>query len=54
MFALSGVDIALWDLSQDRVNESVLGGRCRETIPIYASLIRYGNVDLLLQLANIF
>ena len=49
MFALSGIDIALWDLkakAQSINLAQLLGGRCREDISAYASLIRYGNVDL--------
>ena len=49
MFALSGIDIALWDLKAKTESMNLaqlLGGRCRETIPSYASLIRYGNIDL--------
>ena len=49
MFALSGIDIALWDLKAkaESVNlAQLLGGHCRDEIPSYASLIRYGDVDL--------
>lgn len=38
--ALSGIDIALWDLKGKVTNLSVvelLGGRCRDTMPAYAS-----------------
>lgn len=44
-FALSGLDIALWDLAGQRAGQSIsrlLGGRIRESIPAYASLVRYG------------
>ena len=49
-FALSGLDIALWDLAGQRAGQSIsrlLGGRgqngrWRESIPAYASLVRYG------------
>ncbi len=44
-FALSGLDIALWDLAGQRAGKSIsrlLGGRLRESIPAYASLVRYG------------
>ena len=49
MFALSGIDLALWDLKAKADSTNVaqlLGGRCRESIRAYASLIRYGNVEL--------
>ena len=48
-FALSGADIALWDLAGKRAGASLaelLGGRQREQIPAYASLVRYGDADL--------
>src|SRR5690606_5563947 len=45
LFALSGLDIALWDLAAKRSGRSLaahLGGRHRDRIPAYASLVRYG------------
>jgi L-alanine-DL-glutamate epimerase-like enolase superfamily enzyme len=45
-FALSGVDIALWDLAAKAQGVSVaqlLGTRIRETVPAYASLVRYAD-----------
>lgn len=45
IFALSGLDIALWDLAAKQAGKSLaahLGGRKRETVPAYASLVRYG------------
>ncbi len=48
-FALSGVDIALWDLAAKREGVSLarlLGGRAREEVDAYASLVRYGSEDL--------
>ena len=42
-FALSGLDIALWDIAGKIANKPVwelLGGRGRETIPAYASMFR--------------
>ena len=48
-FALSGVDIALWDLAAKREGVSLarlLGGRAREEVDAYASLVRYGTEDL--------
>jgi L-alanine-DL-glutamate epimerase-like enolase superfamily enzyme len=44
MFAISGLDIALWDLAAKHAGVSLadhLGGRRRETIPAYASLVGY-------------
>ena len=45
MFAISGLDIALWDLAAKQAGMSLaehLGGRRRETVPAYASLVHYG------------
>ena len=42
MYAISGVDIALWDIMGKALNVSVsrlLGGRFREDIPVYASIL---------------
>jgi L-alanine-DL-glutamate epimerase-like enolase superfamily enzyme len=44
IFAISGLDIALWDLSAKQAGVSLaehLGGRKRESMPAYASLVRY-------------
>lgn len=44
IFALSGLDIALWDLQAKRAGLCLarhLGGRNREQVPAYASLVRY-------------
>ena len=43
-FALSGLDIALWDIAAKARNISLcnlLGGAKRSTVPCYASLLRY-------------
>ena len=48
-FAISGLDIALWDLAGKAAGEPVhrlLGGAGRERIPCYASLLRYGEPAL--------
>ena len=48
-FALSGVDLALWDLTAKAAGVSVaehLGGRKRDSIPAYCCLVRYGDPDL--------
>ena len=49
IFALSGVDLALWDLVSKSEGVSLaecLGGRKRDRIPAYASLVRYADLDL--------
>jgi L-alanine-DL-glutamate epimerase-like enolase superfamily enzyme len=49
IFAISGLDIALWDIAGKRAGVSVarlIGGRKRETVPAYASLMRYGDPAL--------
>jgi L-alanine-DL-glutamate epimerase-like enolase superfamily enzyme len=46
IFGISGIDIALWDLVAKAKGVSLaeaIGGRKRETLPAYASLVRYGN-----------
>lgn len=48
-FALSGVDIALWDLAAKARRTAVaelIGTRRRDRIPAYASLVRYGDEEL--------
>ncbi len=48
-FALSGLDIALWDITgkaQGVPVHRLLGGATRNRIPTYASLLRYGRPDL--------
>ena len=49
MFAISAVDIALWDIEAKRERASLaklLTMRPRTTLPAYASLVRYGEPDL--------
>ena len=46
MFAISGVDIALWDLlgkARGAPVYELLGGATRPRLPVYASLMRYGS-----------
>ncbi|MGZ5172170.1 MAG: mandelate racemase/muconate lactonizing enzyme family protein, partial [Burkholderiales bacterium] len=46
VFAISGLDIALWDIAAKRAGlplYKMLGGSARETLPAYASLLRYGD-----------
>ena len=48
-FALSGLDIALWDLAgkaADLPLHRLIGGARRQHIPCYASLLRYADPDL--------
>ena len=48
-YALSGLDIALWDIAGKAANKPVhqlLGGATRSSIPCYASLLRYGDAAL--------
>ncbi len=54
-FALSGADIALWDLDAKAAGVSLarrLGERRRESVPAYASLVRYGDADLVARYAG--
>jgi D-galactarolactone cycloisomerase len=46
VFAISGLDIALWDIAAKRAGlplYKLLGGSARATLPAYASLLRYGD-----------
>lgn len=48
IFALSGLDIALWDLAAKRAGKSLaahLGGHQRNSVPAYASLVRYAGPE---------
>ena len=48
-YALSGLDIALWDIAGKKAGKPVyqmLGGPAVERMPVYASLLRYGRADL--------
>src|SRR5277367_682060 len=49
-FALSALDIALWDIAGKRAGQPLyrlLGGtETAERVPAYASLLRYGNADI--------
>jgi len=49
MYALSGLDIALWDLAGKRAGKplhALLGKAHHNSLPAYASLMRYGDKDL--------
>ncbi|MGH6816499.1 MAG: mandelate racemase/muconate lactonizing enzyme family protein [Hyphomicrobiaceae bacterium] len=55
VFAISGIDIALWDIAAKARGISLsehLGGRRRETVPAYASLVRYGDPNLVRRFAE--
>ena len=48
-FALSGLDIALWDIAAKAAGKplhALLGGTKRDRVPAYASLLRYGDPAL--------
>jgi D-galactarolactone cycloisomerase len=48
-YALSGLDIALWDIAGKAAGKPVhqlLGGAKRTSVPCYASLLRYGDAAL--------
>jgi D-galactarolactone cycloisomerase len=52
MYALSGLDIALWDIlgkSKNLPIYKLLGGAQREKLPAYASLLKYGDTDLVVR-----
>jgi L-alanine-DL-glutamate epimerase-like enolase superfamily enzyme len=45
LFAWAGIEMALWDIAAKRAGQSLaalLGGRKRDSVPAYASLVRYG------------
>ncbi len=48
-FALGGLDIALWDIAAKAAGKplyALLGGAKRDRVPAYASLLRYGEPEL--------
>jgi L-alanine-DL-glutamate epimerase-like enolase superfamily enzyme len=50
IYALSGLDIALWDLAGKRAKAplyALLGGGYRDELAVYASLLRYGEPETL-------
>ena len=50
MFAISAVDIALWDIAAKEKGlplADLLGGRSRSSLDVYASLVRYGDPALI-------
>lgn len=49
IFALSGIDIALWDIKAKAAGKplaALIGGMKRDTVPAYASLVRYGDSEV--------
>jgi D-galactarolactone cycloisomerase len=52
MYALSGVDIALWDILGKATNKPIyelLGGTQCERLPAYASLLKYADTDVVVR-----
>src|SRR5579862_525459 len=52
MYALSGLDIALWDIlgkSKNLPIYKLLGGEPRGKLPAYASLLKYGETDVVVR-----
>jgi L-alanine-DL-glutamate epimerase-like enolase superfamily enzyme len=55
VYALSGLDIALWDIAGKKAGKPVaalLGGARRERLPAYASLVRYADTTLVARNAS--
>lgn len=56
VFAISGVDVALWDLAAKRaglpLRELLAPGTSRARIPFYASLVRYADIDLVVGMSK--
>jgi len=55
MFAISGIDIALWDIAGKACGQplhQMLGGARRKRIPAYASLLRYNTPELVSERAS--
>ena len=55
IFAISAVDIALWDIAAKQAGRplaDLLGGRQRDALTAYASLVRYGDPALVQSFAE--
>jgi D-galactarolactone cycloisomerase len=55
MYALSGVDIALWDILGKATNKPIyelLGGALCERLPAYASLLKYADADVVVRISE--
>ena len=55
IFALSGLDIALWDIAGKAAGaplSRLAGGAARESVPAYASLLKYGDPALVARLTG--
>src|SRR5664279_5655954 len=56
MYALSGLDIALWDILGKATNKPIyklLGGAQCEKLPAYASLLKYADTDVVVRTSEI-
>ena len=50
VYGISGIDIALWDIAGKRAGlplHAMIGGAVRTEVPVYASLLRYGEASSL-------
>jgi D-galactarolactone cycloisomerase len=55
VYALSAIDIALWDIAGKRAGQPIhqlLGGKKRDELDAYASLLRYGTPDAVARMAG--
>ena len=55
MFAISAIDIALWDIAAKKAGQPLsgfIGGQERTSLPAYASLVRYGDPELVASYTN--